>query len=730
MPTPQLSAAQCYEGFVVRHGSGLAAPDTLRRVVARYSQPVPTASPATESRDYEARHLLVLEGLEAVRKRPAMYIGSTDTRGLMHCLWEIIDNAVDEALGDHGKEIFVTLRADGGITVRDHGRGIPVDIEPRTGLPGVEVVFTKLHAGGKFGAGSYNATGGLHGVGSSVVNALSSRLDVEVDRNSATWAMSFRRGVPGTFDGPGPTAKFTAGGPLRKVGRVAKGVTGTRVTYWPDRQIFLHDAQLSLRDLQDRARQTSFLVPGLALHVNDARSADATEETYRHTGGISEFCEFLAPDQAITDVIRLRGTDRFTETVPMLDDDGHMEPADVERDLEIDIALRWGDGYETHTHSFVNIIATPKGGTHIAGFERGLTKAFGNALQNTRLLKNGDEVSKEDVLEGMTAVVTVRLAEPQFEGQTKEVLGTPAVSRLVTKAVERELARFLGSTKAATRAQARALLEKVVGAARARVAARQHREAQRRKNALESSSLPAKLVDCRNGDVDRSELFIVEGDSALGTAKLARNSEFQALLPIRGKILNVQKASIGDMLKNFECASIIQVVGAGSGRSFDIDTARYGKVIFMADADSDGAHIRCLLATLFFRYMRPMVQAGRVFTAVPPLHRFELTNPRKGQDKYIYTYSDAEYQRKAAELTKKGLHFKEPQRYKGLGEMDADQLADTTMNPRHRTLRRMTVDDGLIAETTFEMLMGNDVGPRKEFIIDGAYALDTATIDA
>jgi DNA gyrase subunit B len=691
---------------------------------------VPPANPATESRDYEARHLLVLEGLEAVRKRPAMYIGSTDTRGLMHCLWEIIDNAVDEALGNYGKEIFVTLRADGGITVRDQGRGIPVDIEPRTGLSGVEVVFTKLHAGGKFGAGSYNATGGLHGVGSSVVNALSSRLDVEVDRNSATWAMSFRRGVPGTFDGPGPTAKFSAGGPLRKIGRVAKGSTGTRVTYWPDRQIFLHDAQLSLRDLQDRARQTSFLVPGLALHVIDARGEEVFEETYRHSGGISEFCEFLAPDQPITDVIRLRGADRFTETVPMLDDEGHMEPADVERDLDIDVAVRWGDGYDTRTHSFVNIIATPKGGTHITGFERGLTRAFSNALHNTRLLKNGDEVLKEDVLEGMTAVVTVRLAEPQFEGQTKEVLGTPAVSRLVTRAVERELARFLSSTRAATRAQARAVLEKVVGASRARVAARQHREAQRRKNALESSSLPAKLVDCRSNDVDRSELFIVEGDSALGTAKLARNSEFQALLPIRGKILNVQKASIGDMLKNAECASIIQVVGAGSGRSFDIDTVRYGKIIFMADADSDGAHIRCLLATLFFRYMRPLVDAGRAFTAVPPLHRFELTNPRKGQEKYIYTYSDAEYQRKAAELTKRGLHFKEPQRYKGLGEMDADQLAETTMNPRHRTLRRMTVDDGLIAETTFEMLMGNDVGPRKEFIIDGAYALDAATIDA
>jgi DNA gyrase subunit B len=648
----------------------------------------------------------------------------------MHCLWEIIDNAVDEALGGYGKEIFVTLRADGGIEVRDKGRGIPVDIEPRTGLSGVEVVFTKLHAGGKFGAGSYNATGGLHGVGSSVVNALSSRLDVEVDRNSATWAMSFRRGVPGTFDGPGPTAKFSAGGPLRKIGRVAKGATGTRVIYWPDRQIFLHDAQLSLRDLQDRARQTSFLVPGLALHVVDARGDEVIEETYQHSGGISEFCEFLAPDQPITDVIRLRGTDRFTETVPMLDDEGHMEPADVERDLEIDVAVRWGDGYDTRTHSFVNIIATPKGGTHITGFERGLTRAFSNALHNTRLLKNGDEVLKEDVLEGMTAVVTVRLAEPQFEGQTKEVLGTPAVSRLVTRAVEHELARFLSSTRAATRAQARAVLEKVVGASRARAAARQHREAQRRKNALESSSLPAKLVDCRSNDVDRSELFIVEGDSALGTAKLARNSEFQALLPIRGKILNVQKASIGDMLKNAECASIIQVVGAGSGRSFDIDTVRYGKIIFMADADSDGAHIRCLLATLFFRYMRLLVDAGRVFTAVPPLHRFELTNPRKGQEKYVYTYSDAEYQRKAAEFTKKGLHFKEPQRYKGLGEMDADQLAETTMNPRHRTLRRMTVDDGLIAETTFEMLMGNDVGPRKEFIIDGAYALDAATIDA
>ena len=688
-----------------------------------------TTKPA-EGRDYEARHLLVLEGLEAVRKRPAMYIGSTDTRGLMHCLWEIIDNAVDEALSGFGDRIDVRLDGDGSILVVDRARGIPVDIEPRTKLTGVEVVFTKLHAGGKFGAGSYNATGGLHGVGASVVNALSSRLDVEVDRNGATFAMSFRRGVVGTFDGDGPNAPFTPGGTLRKVGRVAKGVTGTRVRYWPDRQIFLPNAELSNNQLLSRARQTSFLVPGLELVVTDARAAEVTTETFKHDGGIAEFCDYLAHDAAVSEIVRLQGTDQFTETVPMLDDDGAMTPTDVERTLEVDIALRWGAGYDTTVQSFVNIIATPKGGTHVSGFERGLTRAFAKGFEGTRLLKAGEEVTKEDALEGLTAVVTVRLAEPQFEGQTKEVLGTPPVTRLVARIVENELGAFLTSTKAALRTQARAVMEKVVAASRTRVQARAHKEAQRRKNALESSTLPAKLADCRSTDLDRTELFIVEGNSALGTAKLARDSEFQALLPIRGKILNVQKASVGDMLKNVECASIIQVVGAGSGRTFDLDAARYSKVIFMADADSDGAHIRCLLATLFFKYMRPLVEEGRVYTAVPPLHRFELINPRKGQEKYIYTYSEAEYRRKLAELTKKGQSFKEPQRYKGLGEMDADQLADTTMNPRHRTLRRITVDEGLAAESVFEKLMGNDVAPRKEFIIEGAYALDAERIDA
>jgi DNA gyrase subunit B len=340
-------------------------------------------------------------------------------------------------------------------------------------------------------------------------------------------------------------------------------------------------------------------------------------------------------------------------------------------------------------------------------------------------------VIKDDVLEGMTTVVTVRLAEPQFEGQTKEILGTPAARTVVRKVVAAELKKFLTSTKRSEKAQAKLVMEKVVGASKTRIAAKQHKETQRRKNALESSALPAKLADCRATDNERTELFIVEGDSALGTAKLARNSEYQALLPIRGKILNVQKASVGDMLKNAECASIIQVVGAGSGRTFDLDATRYGRIIFMADADSDGAHIRCLLATLFFKYMPDLVTSGRVFTAVPPLHRIEISNPKKGMEKYVYTYSDDELQRKLAELKKKNVRWKDPvQRYKGLGEMDADQLAETTMDPRHRTLRRLTVDDAEVSSHVFELLMGSDVAPRKEFIVQGAYDVDMETLDA
>jgi len=661
-----------------------------------------------------------------------MYVGSTDTRGLMHCLWEIIDNSVDEALAGACTTIEVILHPDNSVEVRDNGRGVPVDTEQKTGLSGVEVVFTKLHAGGKFGGGSYVATGGLHGVGASVVNALSSRLDVEVDRSSGTWAMSFRRGAPGVFDGDGQDAGFSPESGLRKIGRVKKAQTGTRVRYWSDPQIFIKGAEFSYDELVGRARQTSFLVPGLEIVIRDERGEEPREERFRHDGGIAEFCEFLSQDESVSGVVRLHGEDTFTETVPMLDDKGHMSPQDVDRNLGVDIALRWGTGYDTDVRSFVNIIATPKGGTHVQGFERGLTKTFNEVLRNARQLKAADaDVIKDDVLEGLTAVVTVRLAEPQFEGQTKEVLGTPPVTRIVNQVVSGELKAFLTSNKTAQKAKARLVMEKVVGASRTRIMARQQRDTQRRKTALESSALPAKLADCRSNDVERSELFIVEGDSALGTAKSARDSEYQALLPIRGKILNVQKASVGDMLKNAECSSIIQVIGAGSGRTFNLDSARYGRIIFMADADSDGAHIRCLLATLLFRYLRPLVEAGRVYTAVPPLHRVELVNPKKGQDKYVYTYSDPELQRRLAELSKKNLRWKDPvQRYKGLGEMDANQLAETTMDPRHRTLRRLTVDDAEESAEVFELLMGNDVAPRKEFIVQGAYEVDAASIDA
>ncbi|MFM9371770.1 type IIA DNA topoisomerase subunit B [Streptomyces sp. Da 82-17] len=684
--------------------------------------------------NYTARHLLVLEGLEAVRKRPGMYIGSTDSRGLMHCLWEIIDNSVDEALGGHCDHIEVILHEDGSVEVQDNGRGIPVDVEPKTGLSGVEVVMTKLHAGGKFGGGSYAASGGLHGVGASVVNALSARLDVEVDRKTVH-SISFRRGVPGSFAGEGPDAEFTPGAGLTKGKRVPKGRTGTRIRYWSDAQIFLKDAKLSLETLHQRARQTAFLVPGLTIVVRDERDLDGigkSEETFRFDGGISEFCEFLATDKPICDVVRLSGQGTFKETVPVLDDLGHMTPTEVTRELGVDIALRWGTGYDTMIKSFVNIIATPKGGTHVTGFERSVTKTLNEVLRTQKLLRVAeDDIVKDDALEGLTAVVTVRLAEPQFEGQTKEVLGTSAANRIVANVVAKELKTFLTSTKRDAKAQARAVLEKAVAAARTRIAARQHKEAQRRKTALESSSLPAKLADCRSDDVDRSELFIVEGDSALGTAKLARNSEFQALLPIRGKILNVQKASVSDMLKNAECGAIIQVIGAGSGRTFDIDAARYGKIILLVDADVDGAHIRILLLTLFQRYMRPMVEAGRVFAAVPPLHRIELVQPKKGQDKYVYTYSDNELRATLLEFERKGVRYKDSiQRYKGLGEMDADQLAETTMDPRHRTLRRINISDLESSEKVFDLLMGNEVAPRKEFITSSAATLDRSRIDA
>ena len=694
--------------------------------------------------DYSARHLSVLEGLEAVRKRPGMYIGSTDSRGLMHCLWEIIDNSVDEALGGNGDEISVVLHRDNSVEVRDRARGIPVDIEPKTGLSGVEVVFTKLHAGGKFGSGSYAASGGLHGVGASVVNALSERLDVEVDRDGKTWAMSFHRGEPGIFaDSAGEPrvdevfTPFENKSELRVVGKVARGVTGTRIRYWADPQIFSRGTTFQTDELATRARQTAFLVRGLGIVITDERGAEPITELFRFDGGIGEYVDFLAPDTALTETWRMTGSGTFSETVPVLDDKGHMVATELERECEVDIALRWGTGYETVFRSYVNIIATPKGGTHQAGFEAGILKFLrAQVEQNARRLKVGtganstEKIEKDDILAGLTAVLTVRLPEPQFEGQTKEILGTPAVRNIVAAVVAKTMGEKFGSPKRDDKTQSALVLDKIVAEMKSRVSARAHKETQRRKNALENSSLPAKLVDCRSSDVANSELFIVEGDSALGTAKLARDSEYQALLPIRGKILNVQKASVSDMLGNTECASIIQVIGAGSGRSFDLSAARYGKVIIMSDADVDGAHIRTLLLTLFFRYMPDMIRDGRVYAAVPPLHRVIVMNPGSKPNETIYTYSEQELNVVLASLKKTNKRYQDPiQRYKGLGEMDADQLATTTMDRHHRTLRRVQITDAVNAERVFELLMGNDVAPRKDFIIAGSDGLSRERID-
>jgi DNA gyrase subunit B len=593
-----------------------------RTPVDAAAKPAKTSPAPADS--YTARHLSVLEGLDAVRKRPGMYVGSTDGRGLQHCLWEIIDNAVDEALGGYCTRIDVLLHADGSAEVRDNGRGIPVDAERKTKLSGVELVMTRLHAGGKFGGGSYTASGGLHGVGASVVNALAARLDVEVDRGGRTWAASFRRGVTGEFAGPAPDADFTKRSGLRELGRAARSATGTRIRFWPDRQVFLKDARFSFDSLTERARQTAYLVPGLTISIREEGSrgegsrgegsgaervpeqglreegaledilreaapeaAEPRHAEFRFDGGISEFCAHLGSGEAVTEVLRLTGAGNFTETIPVLDDKGHMTATEVERELNVDVAVQWGSGYDSVVRSFVNVIATPHGGTHVTGFERAMVRTLNDQLRTARLLKNGDEpVTKEDTLEGLVAVISVRLPEPQFEGQTKEVLGTPAASRIVAQVVGAQLKAYLENPPRGAKQQARSVLEKVVSAAKARIAAREHRDNQRRKSALASSSLPAKLVDCRSAD-DRSELFIVEGDSALGTARRARDSEFQALLPIRGKILNVQKASLADMLKNTECAAIIQVIGAGSGSSFDLDSARYQRVVLMSVAPNE-----------------------------------------------------------------------------------------------------------------------------------------------
>ncbi|CCH17251.1 DNA gyrase/topoisomerase IV subunit B [Micromonospora lupini] len=684
-----------------------------------------TAEPDTL---YGADDLTHLEGLDAVRKRPGMYIGSTDSRGVGHLVNEILDNSTDEGVAGHARAVEVILHADGSVQVDDDGRGIPTDVHAKSGISGVELVLTRLHAGGKFGGSGYKTSGGLHGVGASAVNALSRRFDVTVRRAGKVHAMSFRHGVPGIFDGDGPDAPFTAGPGLQVIGAMKRGQrTGTSIRWWHDARYFETGAALDVDAVRMKLRNTAFLVPGVTYLLRDLTGEAAAEERFHYPNGLSDMVEFLAPagDRPVSGMLLVNGEGTYRENAA--DANGVMQ-SNVQRRAEVEVAFRWGTGYERTVECFTNTIRNAHGGTHRKGFERALVRTLADAVRNTRgLLKAKEEPpTLDDVLEGMTAVVHVRIPEPQFTSQTKDELSTTGITKVIQTLVDAHIKAWLEDRR--TKAEARVVLQKIVDAARVRLTQKQQKDAARRKTALEGASMPPKLVDCRATGIDRSELFIVEGDSALGTSRMARSSEYQALLPIRGKILNVQKANLQQVLDNAECAAIVQVLGAGSGRTFDLAALRYGRVLIMADADVDGAHIRTLLITLFARYMRPLIEAGRLYAAMPPLHKI-TTKGRNAQT--VYTYTQAEMEATVRKLEKAGKQIVTPiPRFKGLGEMDADELWDTTMNPATRAVRRITLDDVDAAERILELLMGEKVEPRRNWLIDSADRVDRDAIDA
>lgn len=676
---------------------------------------------------YGADDLTHLEGLEAVRKRPGMYIGSTDGRGINHLFTEVVDNSTDEGIAGHATKVVVTMHADGSIQVDDDGRGIPTGVHAKSGLSGVELVLTRLHAGGKFGGSGYKTSGGLHGVGASAVNALSRRLDVIVKRDKKIHEMSFRHGAPGVFDGPGPKAPFSAASGLRVTGRMKRAEsTGTSIRYWYDARYFDPGATLDVDAVRAKLRNTAFLVPGVTYVLRDATGGGIEEEVFHFPNGLSDMVDFLAPsdEKPVSGTILISGEGTYLENAA--DENGVMR-SKVERRAEVEVAVRWGSGYERTVESFTNTIRNMHGGTHRKGFDRAMVKAVQDAISRTRgLLKpKEDPPTLDDVLEGMTAVIHVRIPEPQFTSQTKDELSTGGITKVIQGVVERDVKAWTENRK--TKAEAKIVLQKVVDASRVRLTQKQQKDAARRKTALEGAAMPPKLVDCRTTGVSRSEIFLVEGDSALGSARMARVSEYQALLPLRGKILNVQKASLADTLRNAEIASIVQVLGAGTGRSFDLSTMRYGRVILMADADVDGSHIRTLLITLFAKYMRPVIEDGRLYAAMPPLHKV-VTKGRNAETRF--TFSQREMESVVAEFERAGKQVVKPvPRFKGLGEMDADELWETTMNPATRSVRRITIDDAEAAEDALELLMGERVEPRRNWLVESAARVDAEAID-
>ncbi|MEW2129195.1 DNA topoisomerase (ATP-hydrolyzing) subunit B [Streptomyces sp. NPDC005435] len=645
------------------------------------------------STSYDASAITVLEGLDAVRKRPGMYIGSTGERGLHHLVQEVVDNSVDEALAGYADTIDVTILPDGGVRVVDNGRGIPVGIVPSEGKPAVEVVLTVLHAGGKFGGGGYAVSGGLHGVGVSVVNALSTKVAVEVKTDGHRWTQDYKMGVP------------TA--PLQRNEAVEE--TGTSVTFWADPEIF-ETTEYSFETLSRRFQEMAFLNKGLTIRLTDERAvakatsgadeagADEKDEvksvTYHYEGGIVDYVKYL--------------NSRKGEVVhPTIID---LEAEDKDKSLSLEVAMQWNSGYSEGVYSFANIIHTHEGGTHEEGFRAALTSLINKYARDKKLLREKDDnLTGDDIREGLTAIISVKLSEPQFEGQTKTKLGNTEAKTFVQKAVYEHLNDWLDRNPV----EAAEIIRKGIQAATARVAARKARDLTRRKGLLESASLPGKLSDCQSNDPAKCEIFIVEGDSAGGSAKSGRNPEFQAILPIRGKILNVEKARIDKILQNQEIQALISAFGTGVHEDFDIEKLRYHKIILMADADVDGQHINTLLLTFLFRFMRPLVEAGYVYLSRPPLYKIKW-----GRDDIEYAYSDRERDALIEMGRQRGKRIREDsiQRFKGLGEMNAEELRVTTMDPEHRVLGQVTLDDAAQADDLFSVLMGEDVEARRQFI--------------
>ena len=630
---------------------------------------------------YNEDSIQVLEGLEAVRKRPGMYIGTVSARGLHHLIYEIVDNSVDEALAGYCTEINVTLNKDNSVTVIDNGRGIPIGIHHKMGIPTVEVVYTILHAGGKFGGGGYKVSGGLHGVGASVVNALSTWLEVEVSNGEGIYKQRFERGKTVT--------KLTRIGDTKK--------TGTKVTFLPDDTIF-ETLNYEIEILEERLREMAFLNKGLKITLEDLRPEEPIKYNFHYEGGLTSFVEFLNKNKEVI----------------------NPKPIYIEGGTEVpvEVAIQYTTAYSENTFSFVNNINTPEGGTHLEGFKRALTKCFNDYARKYNILKEKDSnLQGEDIREGITAVISVKVSEPQFEGQTKTKLGNSNVTGIVASVMNDKLAAYLEENPVV----AKAILEKCISASRAREAARKARDLARRKTALESNSLPGKLADCSSKISDECELYLVEGDSAGGSAKQGRDRKFQAILAMWGKMLNVEKTRIDKIYNNEKLLPVITAIGAGIGSDFDISKIRYGKIIMMADADVDGAHIRTLLLTFFFRYMRPLLEEGRVYAAQPPLYKIV----KKGLKEDVYCYSDDELQAKLDEV---GRDNTTVQRYKGLGEMNPEQLWETTMDPERRTLVKIELEDAARADQIFTILMGDDVSPRREFIEQNALSVTNLDI--